>query len=127
MKKTKKMMAGVVASFMTASVIAGCSSKEEVQVTEDNRPPEPTDVSCNDWDWDDETGTYYCDDRQSSNFGMYYFMSQMFGSKSMLKANSGFKQYHSTYKSSSSSSKSSSSSVKSKSGIGSGSKGSFGG
>lgn len=119
MRRTKKMMAGVIATLVTSVTVAGCSSDDEVEVSE--RPPEPTDVDCNDWDWDDETGTYYCDDRNSSHFGMYYFMSKMFSSKSSLKASSGYKNYKSNYK------PSSSSSVKPKSGIGSGSKGFFGG
>ncbi len=134
------MMAGVVVTLMAVSVTA-CGNDEEVEYDNAaNRPPEPSDTSCGDWDWDDETGTYYCDDRRSSNFGMYYLMGKMFSSKSALKASSQYKTYQKSYRpldeegdsssgghysgSSSSSSKGKSSY---KSGIGSGSKGSFGG
>lgn len=133
-------MAGVVATLMTVSMTA-CSDNEEVQDSDvaNNRPAEPTDVSCDDWDWDDETGTYYCDDRRSSNFGMYYLMGQMFNSKSALKSSSKYKSYQQSYRptkddntSSGGGSYSGGSSSKKdttnyKSGIGSGSKGGFGG
>ncbi|TMU83902.1 hypothetical protein FGG79_17245 [Bacillus sp. BHET2] len=102
MNKTKKMMAGVAASVMAISV-TGCGNQD--------LPPEPTDVDCDDWDWDDESGTYYCDDDRSSNFGYYYFAGRMFKNKSKLKNFSSYKSYSKSYKS----------------GIGSGSKGGFGG
>ncbi|WP_042352946.1 hypothetical protein [Bacillus massiliigorillae] len=147
MKKTKKMMAGVVATLMAVSVTA-CNNQEEGQNNYDeknaakNRPAEPTDVSCGDWDWDDDTGTYYCDDRRSSNFGMYYLMGQMFNSRSALTSSSKYKTYRQSYRpntkneeyssgsgggGSYSGSGSSSENKSYKSGIGSGSKGGFGG
>ncbi|WP_175989846.1 hypothetical protein [Bacillus sp. Marseille-Q1617] len=103
MNKTKKMMAGVVASVMAISV-TGCGNNQEL-------PPEPTDTDCDDWDWDDESGTYYCDDSRSSHFGYFWFAGRMFKNKSSLKNYSGYKSYSKSYKS----------------GIGSGSKGGFGG
>lgn len=141
MNKTKKMMSGVVATLMAVSVV-GCSNQDEVSddtSINNDRPPEPTDVSCSDWDWDDETGTYYCDDRRSSNFGMYYLMGSLFNSKSALRSSSQYKSYQQGYRprkddnSSGSagytggSSSSSKKDANYKSGIGSGSKGSYGG
>ncbi len=98
MNKTKKMMAGVFASLMSVSVV-GCSSSD--------RPPEPTDTSCGDWDWDEETGTYYCDDSSSRSYGHYFYNGNSYSSKSMLNRDSSYISY--------------------KSGIGSGSEGSYGG
>ena len=97
--KTKKLMTGVMASFMTVAV-AGCSSSSSM-------PPEPTDTSCRDWDWDEETGTYYCDDYSSSSYGHYFYNGKSYSSKSALNQNKSYLTY--------------------KSGIGSGTKGSYGG
>ncbi|MGG3913815.1 hypothetical protein [Rossellomorea vietnamensis] len=102
MNKTKKMMAGVAASVMAISV-TGCGNQD--------LPPEPTDVDCDDWEWDDDSGTYYCDDNRSPHFGYFWFAGRMFKNKSNLKNFSKYKSYSKSYKS----------------GIGSGSKGGFGG
>lgn len=102
MDKTKKMMAGVVASIMTVSLV-GCNDKD--------LPPEPTGTDCDDWDWDDETGTYYCDDDRSGYYGGYFYGGRFFKNKSALNNASSYKSYYNSYKS----------------GIGSGSRGGFGG
>lgn len=105
MSKTKKMMMGVLSATIATS-LAGCGS---------NRPPEPTDVYCDEWDWDDETGTYYCDDYDSSSSSgstrSYYHGGKMYTSKSELHNSAAYKSYYADYKS----------------GIGSGTKGGFGG
>ncbi|MGM9927876.1 MAG: hypothetical protein ACI35P_07975 [Bacillus sp. (in: firmicutes)] len=95
LNKTQKMMAGVMASLMTVTVV-GCG-----------RPAEPTDTSCDDWDWDKETGTYYCDDYDSSSHGYYHYGGKNYRTKSALNQDSAYVTY--------------------KSGIGSGTKGSYGG
>lgn len=100
MEKTKKMMAGVVATVMTMSM-AGCNDAA--------LPPEPTGTDCDDWDWDDETGTYYCDDHDSRYFGGFFYAGRVFSSKSALRNSSDYKSYFNGYKS----------------GIGSGSRGGF--
>ncbi|MED4069799.1 hypothetical protein [Priestia endophytica] len=105
MKKTKKMMTGVVASLFTFSMTA-CSSS-------DSRPKEPDTDECKDWDWDEETQTYYCDDSSSHRSGYFYYGGRWFSNKSALQQSSGYKSYKN--------------SSKFKSGIGSGTKGSFGG
>jgi uncharacterized lipoprotein YehR (DUF1307 family) len=102
LSKTKKMMSGVVATLMAVSV-AGCGNEEGL-------PPVP-DADCDDWEWDSETGTWYCDDEYSSHHGMYYFGKRFYKSKSLLKQANGFNSHLNSYKS----------------GIGSGTKGSFGG
>ena len=94
------MMAGVMASLMSVTV-AGCSSSSS------ELPAEPNDSSCRDWDWDEETGTYYCDDSSSRSYGHYYYAGKKFLSKSALSQDSSYASY--------------------KSGIGSGTKGSYGG
>ena len=63
LKKTKKMMTGVIAATLVSS-LAACGQ---------DRPPEPTGYDCDDWEWDEETGTYYCDDDYSSHAGSYYY------------------------------------------------------
>ncbi|AQX54511.1 hypothetical protein LZP85_10910 [Priestia flexa] len=98
MSKTKKMMAGVLTTVMVTSLV-GCGS---------NRPPEPDDDSCRDWDWDEDTQTYYCDSSSSTTGGgHYYHNGKTYSSKKSLTSDSSYKSY--------------------KSGIGSGTKGGFGG
>ncbi len=93
-------MSGVVAA-MTVS-LAACGS---------DLPPEPTGTDCDDWDWDEETGTYYCDDDSSAHYLGYYYAGKLFKNKSSLKKSSAYKSYSKSYQS----------------GIGSGTKGGFGG
>jgi hypothetical protein len=95
------MMKGVITAALVSS-LAACGQ---------NRPSEPTGYDCDDWDWDKETGTYYCDDRNSAYGGHYYYGGSFYSNKSALKSSSSYKSYQSSYKS----------------GIGSGSKGGFGG
>ncbi|TYR81655.1 hypothetical protein FZC66_07430 [Priestia megaterium] len=97
MSKTKKMMAGVLTTVMMTSLI-GCGS---------NRPPEPDDDSCGDWDWDEGTQTYYCDDYSSAHGRSYYHGGKYYKSKNLLRSDSSYKTY--------------------KAGIGTGTKGGFGG
>lgn len=102
--KTKKMMMGVLSATLVTS-LAGCGS---------DRPPEPTGYDCDDWDWDSETGTYYCDEdtsTSSSSSRSYYHGGKVYRSKSDLLSSSSYQTYYTDYKS----------------GIGSGSKGGFGG
>lgn len=103
MGKTKKLMAGVATSVL-AFGMTGCGQNQAL-------PEEPTGVECDDWEWDDDEGTYYCDDRRSPHFGSYFLLGSMFSSKSALKKSSGYSTHISSYKS----------------GIGSGTKGGFGG
>ncbi|WP_394191138.1 hypothetical protein [Paenisporosarcina quisquiliarum] len=103
MSKTKKLMAGVATSILALGM-TGCSQNETNQ-------DEPTGYDCDDWEWDDDEGTYYCDDTRSAHYGGYYFLGNMFSSKSAFKKSSGYSSHISSYKS----------------GIGSGTKGGFGG
>ncbi len=57
MKKTKIMMTGVLAAATLAS-LAACGEERGYSA--------PTGTDCDDWEWDKSTGTYYCDDNQSS-------------------------------------------------------------
>ncbi|MBM7703872.1 hypothetical protein [Metabacillus iocasae] len=104
MNQTKKMMTGVLAAMMVTSMV-GCGSNSA------ERPLEPEDDECDNWKFDEETGTYYCDDSHSSRAGFFYFGGRYFKNKNALKSDSSFKSYQSQYKS----------------GIGSGTKGGFGG
>jgi uncharacterized lipoprotein YehR (DUF1307 family) len=105
MSKTKKMMAGVLTTALMTSLVA-CGSTDQA------RPAKPKDKSCDKWKWDEDTQTYYCSD-SSSHSGAYYHGGRYYGSKKQLTSSSAYK----SFKSSSSY----------KSGIGSGSKGGFGG
>ncbi len=113
MNQTKKLMAGVATSVMALG-LSGCS-----QSNYQSLPPEPTEYECDDWEWDDDEGTYYCDDRRSSHFGAYYLLGRMFSSKSALRKSPNYANNLSKYQN-----------VQKggyKSGIGSGAKGGFGG
>ncbi|RUL56879.1 MULTISPECIES: hypothetical protein [Lysinibacillus] len=101
LKKTKKMMMGVVSATLVTS-LAGCGS---------DRPAKPTGYDCDDWEWDSDAGTYYCDDDDSTHSGGYYHGGTMYKSKKALQSSSAYQTYYSNYKS----------------GIGSGTKGGFGG
>ncbi|WP_374963108.1 hypothetical protein [Lysinibacillus sp. RS5] len=102
MNKTKKMMTGALAAAALLTLTA-CG--------EERGYAEPTGTDCDDWDWDDETGTYYCDDHHSTHAGSYYYGGKYYGTKNSLQTSADYKTYKTNYKS----------------GIGSGSKGSFGG
>lgn len=106
MSKTKKMMVGVLGAAALVSLTA-CA--------EEDAYGEPTGTDCDDWEWDSTTGSYYCDDDDSVRAGHYYYGGYYYDSKKKLKSSS-------TYMSSSSSGSSTY-----KSGIGSGTKGGFGG
>lgn len=122
MKKTGKMLAGVSAAIVGFS-LSGCGNNNEMA----NLPKDvqPDTSSCEDWEWDDSEEVYKCEDRRSSNFGMYYFAGRYFNSVSALRGNQSYK----TYKSSSTSTpiKAPSKITNGKSGFGSGSVGGFGG
>ncbi|MTH54574.1 hypothetical protein GKZ89_14310 [Bacillus mangrovi] len=106
MNKTERMMKNVLMTA-TASVLAfgmsGCSS--------DDRPPKPKDDSCDDWEWDNDTEAWQCDDDSSPRFGYFFWGGAYYATANALKKNSSYKSYIN----------------KAKSGIGSGSKGGFGG
>ena len=108
MGKTKQLMTGVVTSVLAIGM-TGCGQDQTL-------PEEPTGYECDDWEWDDEEGTYFCDDQRSSHFGSYFLLGSLFSSKSALRNSSGYSKHKSSYQSSGY-----------KSGIGSGTKGGFGG
>lgn len=95
------MMSGVITAALVSSLSA-CSG---------DRPPKPADKNCDDWEWDNDTGTYYCDDHDSSYRGHYFYGGSYYSNKNALKTSPNYKSYSSQYKS----------------GIGSGFKGGFGG
>lgn len=103
MTKTKWLVGGVVTSLMTGTLF-GCAQ---------DLPPKPNDNSCSDWDWDDELGVWQCDDSSSGYRGHYFYGGRYYQNKSNFKNSSAFKSYQS--------------SAEFKGGIGSGSKGGFGG
>nr|WP_263323233.1 hypothetical protein [Neobacillus sp. Marseille-Q6967] len=103
MKKTHWLITGVITSLV-AGTLTGCSQ---------DRPPEPDDDRCEDWDWDDEEGVWVCDDTTSRYHGHFFYGGMFYSSRSALLNSPSYK----SYKSSSSF----------KGGFGSGSKGGFGG
>lgn len=116
MKKNSKIISGLSAAVLTTSLAACGEGYEEAYL-----PEEPTGYECDDWDWDDVTESYYCDDDRSPHYGSYFLLGSLFRSKSALKNSSSYKTYKSN---------GGASSLKpgtSKSGLGSGSKGGFGG
>ena len=90
MSKTQKLMAGVTTSVMALG-LSGCGQNQSETTT--SMPSEPTEYECDDWEWDDEEGTYYCDDRNSTHFGGYYFLGNMFSNKSALRKSSGYSSF----------------------------------
>ncbi|MFL9650249.1 MULTISPECIES: hypothetical protein [Exiguobacterium] len=121
MKTSKKILSGLSAAVLTAS-LAACGTDETEQAT---LPEEPTGYECDDWDWDDETESYYCDDDRSPHFGSFFLLGSLFNSKSALKNSSAYKNYRSNGGASNITPNKSNSG--SNSGLGSGSKGGFGG
>ena len=103
MSKTKQLMAGVATSVLALSM-TGCSQNQAI-------PDKPTGYDCDNWEWDNDEGTYYCDDQRSPHFGSYFLLGSLFRSKSALKKSSAYSNHISNYKA----------------GIGSGTKGGFGG
>lgn len=101
LSKTKKMMMGALSAATVASLSA-CGSE---------RPEEPIGYECDDWEWDKDTGAYYCDDDDSTYARGYYHGGGFYKSKKELQNNKAYQSYYTNYKS----------------GIGSGTKGGFGG
>lgn len=95
-------MTGVLAAAALVSLSA-CGDEP--------RYAEPTGTDCDDWDWDKKTGTYYCDDNNSTHSGRYYHGGTYYNSRKALQESATYKSYATNYKS----------------GIGSGYKGGFGG
>ncbi|MEG0438641.1 MAG: aminotransferase yhxA [Solibacillus sp.] len=110
MEKTKKLMVGISATALTLS-LAGCNSSAN------SLPPQPTDVSCNDWDWSEENGVWQCDESRSGHYRSYYYGGGYYNNKSALHSNNDYQNYKSS---------ASFKTGQSSSGFGSGSK-SFGG
>lgn len=79
----------------------------------------PADSDCSYWEWDEETGTYYCEDMDSSYANHYFYGGHYYANQHALISNPNYQSSKSNYQSISSSSY--------KSGIGSGSPGGFGG
>lgn len=123
MKTSKKILSGLSAAVLSAS-LAACGTDEPEQAA---RPEEPTGYECDDWEWDEDAESYYCDDKRSSHFGSYFLLGRLFSSRSALTNSSTYKNYKSNGGASSSIRNGGSGSNSSKSGIGSGSKGGFGG
>ncbi|MGD6816640.1 hypothetical protein [Metabacillus sp. 84] len=108
MRKTERMMKQVLVTA-TASIFAigmsGCSSQSA------DRPDPPDDQSCDDWEWDNELEVWECDDDRSPHYGHFFYGGAFFATANALKKSSKYKSY-----------------VKGgKSGIGSGTRGGFGG
>lgn len=118
MKRSNKILSGLSAAVLTTSLAACGDGYEEASL-----PEEPTGYECDDWDWDDVTESYYCDDDRSPHYGSYFLLGSLFRSKSALKNSSSYK----TYKANGGATGSGFNSGTSKSGLGSGSKGGFGG
>lgn len=76
MTKTKNVLLGVTTTALTL-VLAGCNSTNNYsnnnQYSNGSIPPQPTDASCRNWDWDSDDGLWECDDQNSSHFGHYYY------------------------------------------------------
>ena len=111
MRKTQKVMMGVTTTALALG-LTGCGSSNA------ERPSQPTDQNCRDWDWDDDEGVYVCDDSNSTYHGHYFYGGRYYKDKNSLLNSSDDK----SYKNSSSSKGESQTS----SGFGSGSK-SYGG
>ena len=122
MKTSKKILSGLSVAVLTTS-LAACGEDEYEEAA---LPEEPTGYECDDWDWDDETESYYCDDDRSPHYGSYFLLGSLFRSKNGLKSSSSYKTYKANGGATGSVSKGSNSGS-SKSGLGSGSKGGFGG
>ena len=94
--KTKKVLAGVSATAVSL-VLAGCgtssSSTPETLYSSTTIPPQPTDQSCNDWEWDADDYAWECDDSRSSYYGHYFYGGKYYKSISSLKSSSSGKAY----------------------------------
>jgi len=149
MKTDKLLKNGMAtATALTLAVgLTGCGTSKTAspqpshtsqasQTSNVTRPAEPKDKSCDDWDWNKSKGVYECDDHSSSHYGNYYYGGGYYNSASALRNSSNYKTYRASNNfagttSSSSNTKTISTSSKSsssgKTGIGSGSRGGFGG
>lgn len=95
-KKTQKMLRTATAALLCISA-AGCNSSKATtnEISPDLYPEEKG--GCREWEWDDETGTYVCDDDSSSYRGYYYYGGTLYRSATALMSNSKYKKYFSQY------------------------------
>lgn len=96
-------MLGTATAALLGLSVMGCSDSK---MTTDEISPElnpRNEGGCREWEWDDDTGTYVCDDDSSSYRGYFFYGGQLYRSSSLLKSDSAYKKYASTYKSGSSS------------------------
>ena len=120
MTNTEKMLKGVLKSA-TATVLAfgmsGCGNAQNV-----SRPDEPNDSSCDEWEYEEEYGVFECEDDGSMYRDHYYYGGMYYPSSSALKKSSKYKSYAKSSNFVKTTSKTSG-----KTGVGSGTKGGFGG
>ena len=69
------------------------------QLVAETRPRKPTGTDCGDWERDRESGTYHCDDNDSSYRGHYYYGGSYYSNKNNLKNSPHYKSYSNQYKS----------------------------
>ncbi|GGG10966.1 hypothetical protein GCM10007425_01600 [Lysinibacillus alkalisoli] len=86
MNKTKIMMTGITATALT---LAGCSTTDE----ENTQSSPPSNQHCKDWDWDEETQVWVCDERRSSYFGHYFLANQFFQNKKALQSSNVYQDH----------------------------------
>ncbi|MFD3447917.1 hypothetical protein ACFDTO_25320 [Microbacteriaceae bacterium 4G12] len=82
MKKTKKVMIGVIAMLGAA----GCSNQ-------DNLPPKPNDLECKNYKFSDRNRVWECDDRSSSSHGSSYYGGKRYSSAADLEKDPKYQQY----------------------------------
>jgi hypothetical protein len=85
--KTKKLLTGAVASIFAVG-LTGCSSQD--------LPPLPEGTDCNDWEWDNDSGVWECDDNDSRYYGHFFYGGKLFKNKRSLLHSSSYKSYQSS-------------------------------
>ncbi|WP_456363635.1 aminotransferase yhxA [Priestia aryabhattai] len=83
MDKTKKVLAGVSAAALVAT-LTGCNSGM------------PSDSRCNDWDYDKKDKVWECDDYNSHHYGHYYYGGSYYKNRDSLHSSSSYKSYKSS-------------------------------
>lgn len=86
LSKTKNVLMGVSSAILVTG-LAGCGTDTS------NLPPKPQSADCNDWEWDDDLGTWQCDDNNSTYYRSYFYGNSYYKTGSSLKQNASYGSY----------------------------------
>jgi len=69
--------ATLAATLLIGTTLSGCG-------TDDTMAEQPNDPDCDDYEYDDEEGVWYCDDASGPHYGFFYWGGTYFASRALM-------------------------------------------